>query len=250
MTKQIKLQQYLTIKAVDDGNNIITAVGSAEAVDRDGDIVKLDGLNLKNYKNNPVVFFNHASRELPVAKATDVRVDGKKLIFTLLFAGADQNPLAPFVYESIKAGFLNSLSIGFIPDYDKVEYKQDKKTNKRIRVYTASELLEVSIVGIPANPSAVVLRSYEQHLANSWEKGIIDGAELKSLQSMLDGVKTNNTDDKDAKIKELEDYIKFLETELEEKEVDNVMDDPYAILVAQLQRSDDDVYAELVNQYK
>lgn len=264
-----KIQKHIIIKATDDGDKTITAVGSIEKTDRDMDVVGIENMDLKNYKLNPVVFLNHDHRSLPIGKAEKVWKEDNKLMFKIKFADETQNPMAPFVYESVKAGFLNALSIGFIPDYDTMSYKQDKKTNKQTRYIDKSELYEVSIVGVPANPSALVVREYKEFLNKSWEEGKLDGEQLKELQEMIVEDTTTTIDGgyiKSVEVlqKELQDkntYIEFIEKELvelndkiiklEEQAVkmDNIEEDPYKDILDKI-NSEDSIYKEILDEIR
>jgi hypothetical protein len=64
-----------------------------------------------------------------------------------------RNPLADVVYQMIKGGFLNAVSVGFSP----IEWKQTSDKSRPGGIdFSKVELLEISIVPIPALPSALV----------------------------------------------------------------------------------------------
>ncbi len=59
---------------VDEGNRVIRFVASDETPDRVGDIIKVSGWNLTNYKKNPVVLWGHDQANTPpIGKAVNVR---------------------------------------------------------------------------------------------------------------------------------------------------------------------------------
>ena len=66
------------------------------------------------------------------------------------------------VYELIKGGFLNAVSIGFDPDPEHMGPPTEKELTKRPewagvkQVYRKWKLLEVSLVPVPSNPEALV----------------------------------------------------------------------------------------------
>jgi hypothetical protein len=80
--------------------------------DRQGDIVKVDGIDLGNYKKNPVVLYGHDHYGLPIAKAVDMGVVNGKLEMTFEFADAETYAFADTVYRLVKGGFLKGVSIG------------------------------------------------------------------------------------------------------------------------------------------
>jgi len=58
--KQVKANEY-------------DIVISTDAVDRDGDIIEVDGWEIDNYLANPVVLWAHDYRGVPVGRALEVR---------------------------------------------------------------------------------------------------------------------------------------------------------------------------------
>ena len=71
------------------------------------------------------------------------------------------NPVARIAYGLYKGGFLNAVSVGFIPlrweDGGNGSAQRDKSAPAPRRRYLEQELLEVSAVAIPANPDALAL---------------------------------------------------------------------------------------------
>lgn len=120
-------------------------LASTAAVDRHGDIVDQNGWDLTNYKANPVMLWAHNYSELPVAKATGIEITELGLEAEFEFAPSDANPKAAMIQKLYDDGFLNAVSVGFIP--------KERKGN----VITKSELLEISFVPVPANQEALRL---------------------------------------------------------------------------------------------
>jgi len=138
-------------KEVEEG--VIEAiVGSSNVIDRMGEVIDQAGWSLKNYMKNPVILWGHNVHENrpPIGKALKVWVDGdkksasgkQKLMFKVKFDLQDN--FAAEVYRKIKEGFLNTVSVGFIP------------LESEDNIFTKAELLELSVVPVPANPEAVV----------------------------------------------------------------------------------------------
>lgn len=139
-------------------------VGSTSVLDRMGDVIDQDGWQLDTYtKTNPVILWGHNVREErpPIGKALKVWTEGKqsrtkRLMFKVKFDLQDS--FAAEIFRKVKDGFVNTVSVGFLP----VEWEE---LNKEVgpfggRKYTKQELLELSFVPVPANPEAVVaLRS-------------------------------------------------------------------------------------------
>lgn len=133
-------------KGISKENGTFEVVISTEHVDRDGEIVKQDGLDTKNFMKNPTVLFGHRHRELPIGKVTKIRREGKKTIAEGVFASAAANPLAQQVRNLHDEGIIKTVSIGFM-----IRERDEQKRN----ILTETELLEISFVPIPSNIHAV-----------------------------------------------------------------------------------------------
>ena len=169
-------------KSKDIGEGIVEAIVSTDSLDRHEEIVDLKGLDVSNYMQNPVVLFAHDSNSLPVGKTLSLVEEGGRLIAKMKFA-VKESAFAREVYELIKGGYLNAFSIGFIP----------KETEDN--VYTKAELLEYSVVPIPANPRALVVARSKGIKTDLVEKELY-GEEFVNERKEYEG-----------KIKELEDSL-------------------------------------------
>lgn len=135
-------------------DRVVSFVFSDDSVDRYGDRIEARGWQLDNFNANPVALFGHdsGSVENVVGRATNVRVEGNRLVGDIEFMAASVNPNAEIVYQMVKAGYLRAVSVGFQP-LDWVATK-DKGRPGGID-FRKQELLEISIVPIPANPNAL-----------------------------------------------------------------------------------------------
>lgn len=128
---------------------------SDESVDRYGDIIYARGWDLKNFNENPIALFGHDAGSVAnvIGRAKNVRVQGTKLVGDIEFMGADVNPNAEAVCRMVAAGYLKTVSVGFAP----LEWKWAKDKARPGGVdFKRAELLEISVVPIPANPNALV----------------------------------------------------------------------------------------------
>jgi len=136
------LKGYLSQKE----ENEIVGIASTEDPDRDGEIIKQIGWDLENFKTNPVILASHNYSNFPIGKATDIAIENGKLMFKAIFSQATEE--ARQAYELVKEGILNTFSVGFIPrEFD----------SKNQDIITKAELLEISLVSVPANPKAIVV---------------------------------------------------------------------------------------------
>jgi len=139
--KKIFIKAYIE-KA---GEKTYRFLASTSTVDRQGDSVDQSGWELKNFMKNAVILWAHRYDELPLGKAIEVSITDKGLEAEIQFAEEEANPKAQQVKALIDAGILNAVSVGFIP----------KERNGNI--ITRAELLEISIVPVPANQEALTL---------------------------------------------------------------------------------------------
>jgi hypothetical protein len=137
---------------------------SKEIVDRMGDIVRIDGLDLKNFKKKPAVLYGHLYQgvdPLPII-AENVGFDKKG---DELWAGTQfldtkeindpklKNLINDLWYLNKKK--LMGWSIGFMPLAHEFEELKDEDGNVTGWDFKKGELLEYSNVTIPANQAAV-----------------------------------------------------------------------------------------------
>ncbi len=140
-----KLYTKAEIEKTDKG---LLAVASTAVEDRHGEVVEVSGWDLKNFKKNPVLLWGHQHEIPAIGTAKNIKVEGEgkkaRLTFEPVFHEATDfaKALKAMVEE---LGILNSFSVGFMP--------RDMDGNR----YTQQELLEISLVNVPANPEARLL---------------------------------------------------------------------------------------------
>ena len=157
-------------------------IASTATLDRYHEVIEPAGWRLDTYRSNPVFqnAHNYGDIIFTLGKAVSTEVltvgGGQALCQRIQFA-TDVNPVARIAYGLYKGGFLNAVSVGFIPlrweDGGSGSPGPQLSAGPRRR-YLEQELLEVSAVAIPANPDALAL-------------GMKSGAIAKSdLQDTLD----------------------------------------------------------------
>ena len=142
-------------------------VFSDDSLDRMKDIIKVGGWELDNFKRNPVILWGHNSAAPPIGKASKVkvtRVNGRRsLVGDVTFFEKDVNPMSETIFRLVEEGALKTTSVGFRPIEarfgDEITEKEREKLGlgRWSVIYEKQELLEDSIVSIPANPNAVEL---------------------------------------------------------------------------------------------
>jgi phage head maturation protease len=160
--------------------DIASAVITTNAVDRQGEIVEPDGIDLANYLANPIVLYGHCYsglESIPVGRATSLEIvhegDKKSLKAQWQWQADDVTPLISAVRKSWERGFLNTVSIGFMPG----EY--DGNTIK------TSQLLEFSVVPVPANPQALRLNGFTDDEVKALTPEVTAETLIADLESMV-----------------------------------------------------------------
>jgi HK97 family phage prohead protease len=140
-------------RAIDQEARAVDFIISTASVDRMGDTVSVDGWKLDSYRKNPVVLWAHDASMLPIAKATNIRVEDGKLKARAEFLPREISGMSYAVFEMIKGGFLNATSVGFAP----IRYAFSEAADRKFGIdFLEQELLEFSVVPIPANAEALV----------------------------------------------------------------------------------------------
>jgi uncharacterized protein len=133
----------------EEGERAAVSYITTKDIDRDGEIVEPDGVDLEAYRKNPVVLFGHDYSQLPIGKNLWIKADGRGLIAKTQYASHE---FAQKVYEYRKEGMPLAQSIGFIP----LKWEDNPTDTKGCRRrYTKWAMLEYSDVPVPANPEAV-----------------------------------------------------------------------------------------------
>jgi HK97 family phage prohead protease len=139
-----------TTRSINEARRTVDVVMSTDTIDRYGERVAQDW-DLKAFFKNPVVLWAHSSRELPIGRGENVRVEDGALQGTIRFASATANPVAEQCFQLFREEVLNAVSVGFIPH----SYKFEKENDKEVLVLSQNELIELSCTPVPANPEAL-----------------------------------------------------------------------------------------------
>ena len=141
--------------ASQDAKNPWRFILSNESVDRMGDVIEASGWRLSNFKKNPIALFAHDSRS-PIGVWEDVTNQDGVLSATLKMAAHGTSPFINTIRSLIEQRILRAVSVGFRAL--KAEPLEGSKYGIR---FTEQELLEASVVSVPANAEALaVAKSY------------------------------------------------------------------------------------------
>ncbi len=158
----------------DDGIPLYRFRITSPTIDRQGEIVETDGWEFTNYLKNPVVLNSHEYGDIQaiVGRCVAIERDGDSWVANLRFNTTEFGTLARTLIDD---GDLRAVSVGFRPiviDYpqrqsrgtseadvvDKLAVNVERDQRTAVR-HMRKELLEISVVPVPANPDAIRLRS-------------------------------------------------------------------------------------------
>lgn len=140
-------------KTVAEAGDGLEFVLSDATQDRYGDIIEPSGWDLKWFKKNPIALFGHSS-SFPIGTWSNVRVEGGKLIAKLNLAARGTSARIDELISLVEQGVLRAVSVGFKPL--KWEPIDKEKPYAGLR-FLKAELMETSLVSVPANPAALAV---------------------------------------------------------------------------------------------
>ena len=153
----LNFDKSFEIKALEetDKGKSYEFIGSKEIEDRDGDTILISGIDLENLGKNMPSFFNH-NPSFVIGHVTDAKKVKKELRVTIFVLKDATLPSGVKVIDALDAESLKAVSIGFmLKKWEPVDV-DDPWGGWIIK---ECELLEVSIVSIPANPEALLIKS-------------------------------------------------------------------------------------------
>ncbi len=169
---------FKTLGETDDGGLDIKGSASTNAMDRAGDIIepgawtKSGGLD--NYKNNPILLFNH-NYDRPIGRAKELNVGDNGLDITARISKS-----AGEIKDLIKDGVLGAFSVGFkVKDADYISETDGYKIKD-------AELFEVSVVSVPCNQNAVFSVSKSFDTMEEYNKFKKDFIKTNSTEEMTE----------------------------------------------------------------
>ena len=141
----------------------VTFVASDGSRDSAHTVLNQAGWDLKRFNSNPVIGYNHEIYGAWDTKDVDfvigkglAYVEDGKLLVDITFEPKEINELAEKVYQKILFGSLNAVSVGFLPIGKGAWGKGEEGPGEERETYyyAGQELLEISVVNIPANANA------------------------------------------------------------------------------------------------
>ncbi len=150
---------------VDEKQMCATFVVTTDDADRVGDIVESKSIYLEHFRKNPVGFYGHQAIILPIGKWEDP--DGKLCVWpadgettaTIYFSQKTKD--AEQVFDLVVEGILRATSVGFNPREEPEPRHPGERNPNSLQtgyIFRGIDLLEISVVGVPANPVATLVR--------------------------------------------------------------------------------------------
>ena len=133
---------------------------TTDGVDRDGEVVIPSGLDLSDYRKNPVVLAIHDSQKWPIGRSPWVKSYNRdrELRAAVKFAETEQGEEA---WQLVRSDMANGASIGFLPDRKSMgpptapELKARPDWAGARNVHRGGKLVEWSICPVPCNGDAL-----------------------------------------------------------------------------------------------
>jgi len=160
---------------------------STNDIDRHGTIVEPRGIDTSNYSSNPVFMWGHDAYggegppdlENVLGRVVEFKATDEAFDIGVDWATHDRAVMAR---DLVRSGFLSAVSVGFIPDASQMSTRSVEGVE--VPVYQRTELVEVSLVPVPSNPSAIALaRSFR--LPESTSTSPPEGADIEVLRDAI-----------------------------------------------------------------
>lgn len=192
-TSDIRRDFFMEIQKAKDGS--LVAVASTNSTDRHGEIVDNNGWELKAYKKNPLILWAHDHYEPAIGVSAKTWVEGSGKTAKLMIKPVlhEVTEKAKAVKTLVEMGVIKALSVGFKP----LE-SPDGIT------FTKNELLEVSVVNVPANADAMMM-AYKGLKDAGFKEDVIKSVGIPT--DVLDEISTLKKD-----VTEVKEMVKALQT--------------------------------------
>jgi len=196
---------------------------SKEVVDRHLDLVEIETLKLSNYEKNTVVLLNHERNSIPIGKTYKLEsysdLGGTKSLVAWVELN-HHHSLYKQTLGSIRDGFLSGASVG-------IKLTEQPKFDKTTNAYIVknAELLEWSIVTIPANQETLSIKSMNLSDFEVFTRDLLKMEEQyidKKFEELKEFIKTINFYDTSNKYTNTEVKEQIENSSIENVELDKI----------------------------
>lgn len=204
------------LRSLNEEERSFEVIASTEALDSHGDVMR-QFWDLSRFEKNGVVLWNHnraeytgssAEDSLPIGRAENVRIEGKKLLATiyLLKGDAETEPLVDKIWRRVQQKVLRAVSVGFRPGQvtRKVNAAGETEFYELGSKERPNELREISLVPMGSNPEAVAKsiawereqlgRAAAQPTAESGKDNHMDPELQKAIEAKITAEKALETE--------------------------------------------------------
>jgi HK97 family phage prohead protease len=172
-------------KALADGTRSVRFCFSDGSIDRMGDTIDPNGWDTSDFDANPVALWAHDSSQPPIGRAGNLAVEGGRLMGDIEFAPTETYAFADTVYRLVTGGFLNAVSVGFLPtEYSFVDNDPERGFGIDFK---KQQLLEISVCPIPANPNALAAarsKGIDTRPLVEWAERTLDGGGILTIPKL------------------------------------------------------------------
>jgi len=209
-------KSFSEIKEI-DWEVMIEWFASTKDIDRYWDIVEPKAFKeaIEHYmKTNPIMLLQH-NQDKPIGKFTEAKINSKWLKVKWPITNDIDN-----VKQNVKDWVLKWFSIWFIVK----AWKFETRNNVEVRVITDLELLEISVVAVPANPFTL-FQAVKKYFTTINEKNMEDTNKIEeeildeeTIQEVVEEKDVNDSELEETEIEEVEEKTNEDDNE-ENKEV-------------------------------
>ena len=211
-TEQAPQRQFGYARAAADDveqTRTITFVASTAARDRHRTVLNQENWQLGNFARNGIVGYQHnvygdslctpPSPDDVIGKAV-ARMENGELLADITFEPASINEQAEKIFQKLRFGSLNAVSVGFLPIGQGRWGVGDEAAGGANETYyfAGQELLEISVVNLPSNPEAVgralrdqasnAIMFVKRALGQDYSFSDIEGMQVGEVLRLLDTV--------------------------------------------------------------
>jgi len=204
---EITRKAYVCKQENSDEDNTAIAIISTSDIDRDREIMLPKGANIDNWLKAPRVLWGHDYYGEPIGKGYWVKPGRKNIKAKWEWAPTPEAQQKRLLWDK---GFLNTVSIGFIPkkshEPTPAEIKKIPDWADARKIIDEWELLEFSVVSVPANPNALAAAINSKSITISEELQKELGLDLEDSDEttvfMTKQTEETNTEETKVEVKE------------------------------------------------
>jgi HK97 family phage prohead protease len=168
---------------------IISGIANANIIDRMDEVLDPRGLDITNYIKNPQILAHHCYW-IPIGQAISIEAGDDGVKFSGWIGDPKAAPLTDMQKEIrhlIAQGILKTVSVGFIPHKIKEAELHDDGIILSPITILSWELLEISVVAVPANQGSIFeMKSFQSLGVNMGNK--------KTLEEVLAEIQKQSTE--------------------------------------------------------